>query len=76
MVRVIEVLSLELKGTGGVTMMRRQIDDTGRGNGRDSNSPARYALDVVADTVEVAIASRRVAAALTRARVLLENWRR
>ncbi len=75
MVRVIEVLSFELKSTGRATMTRRQIDNTRRESGRDLNSPIRYALAVVADTVEVAIASRRVAADPTRARALLENWR-
>jgi hypothetical protein len=76
MARVIDVVSFELKSTGRVTMTRRQIDKTGSGSGKVLNSPVRYALAVAADTVEVAIASRRVAAAPTRARALLENWRR
>jgi hypothetical protein len=76
MARVIELLSFELKSTGMAPMTRGQMDNTRRESGRDLNSPIRYALGVIADAVEVAIASRRVAADPTRTRDLLENWRR
>jgi hypothetical protein len=76
MVRVIVVLSFELKSAKKVAIIRRQMDNTGEGSDRDLNSPIKYALAVAADTVEVAIASRRVAAAPIKARALLENWRR
>jgi hypothetical protein len=39
-------------------------------------SPARYAAAVAEETVEVAIASSKVAAAPMSPRVLPENWRR